>query len=418
MTSETQEVWVWVYLPGDTEPALCGRYQHATQPGGGAVGKFIYGKNYLANPSRIPLDPISLPLVDKTHEFGLLRGVFPALLDAMPDDWGRYVIDRIHGQQAYPMGYMLKASDDRIGNLTFSAERLSAPMPSRFATLKDIPTARAVLQGLEEARVVPPELLEVIEPTTAMGGARPKLTVDVEGELWMAKFPARNDSALFPVAKVEAAMLNLARRCDIDASQARVVEDDVLLVKRFDRAAVRNKAGLFLGWRRDSFLSARTVFYSRPDVQANSFTGSYPRLAEELSRWSAAPSLDREELFKRMVFNACVSNTDDHERNHGFLADDEPGAYRLSPAFDIVPRVHGTRRRLHALILGNEGAQATRGNLLSDCARFGLRPAAAEAIFEHITQMVKAHWRACLIDQCVGEQVLLHVEGCFGCEFN
>lgn len=356
----TSEVFVWAYLPGDVEPILCGRFERvatATRP----VGVFVYDASYLKNPSAIAVDPIALPL--GAQEFGttLPNGVFGALLDAMPDDWGRYVIDHVHGQQRFPAKYMRHTSGDSAGNLAFSHSDKEAPVRRRVIGADDISLARSVLLELESHKDIPPELVTQVRANTAMGGARPKLTVEKDGRLWVAKFPLRHDDPLVPMAELEAAMLDLAKRCAIASAEAHVVHEDMLLVERFDRGPV-DCNGLA---RRDAFLSARTLFECtgfRLD-----FGGSYVRLASELKRYSCQSAQDQAQLFRRMVFNALISNTDDHERNHGLVADDMPGSYRLSPAYDLVPRIHGTSARHQAMAIGGGKSLATRDNLLSDC---------------------------------------------------
>jgi serine/threonine-protein kinase HipA len=189
-------------------------------------------------------------------------------------------------------------------------------------------------------------------------------------------------------------------RSYLNGPDARVIHDDILLVARFDRARTADGSG----WRRDAFMSAQTVFHANPEVQAFAFSVSYSRLALDMAKFSEALSQEREELFRRMVFNCCVSNTDDHERNHGFLAGDLPGSYRLSPAYDIVPRRHATRRREHALVIGVEGFVASRKNVLSRCETFGLMPERAREILEAIEATVQAGWRASLLAEGLSER--------------
>jgi serine/threonine-protein kinase HipA len=123
-----------------------------------------------------------------------------------------------------------------------------------------------------------------------------------------------------------------------------------------------------------------------------------------MARFSETLAADRVELFRRMAFNCCISNTDDHERNHGFLAGDAPGLYTLSPAYDLVPRQHATRRREHALAIGEEGFVATRQNILSESAVFGLTRAQAEDILDEIARTVQGRWKQGLMDEGIGEQ--------------
>jgi serine/threonine-protein kinase HipA len=407
----TSEVWVWSWLPGDTSPTLAGRFRHTKLPVAGRPtyrGEFVYGRSYLANRNALALDPIQLRLVDRTYETATLEGFFGPLRDAMPDDWGRYVIDRLYGPQEELTGYLLRAGGDHIGNLGFSASRDQVPETRPLPTIDILEPARAVLHGLEEGRPVDPELQRIVRPNTGLGGARPKITIEHAGKQWIAKYPAREDRGA-PVARIERAMLVLAGHCGVVAAKAQVVHDDVLLVERFDRA----RSGDAPGWRRDAFVSAQTIFNANVEVQAYAFSGSYPRLALEMARFSEDLAADREQLYRRMVFNCCISNTDDHERNHGFLAGDTPGRYTLSPAYDMVPRKHATQRREHALAIGKDGFVATRGNLLSDCASFGLSRAAAERLLNEVETTVQGRWREVLAAEGLAEEVMQGWAGCF-----
>ena len=115
MTSKA--AFVWVYLPGDVQPTLCGRFSHELTAAGLGVGQFVYGRSYLANAQALPLDPFVLPLVDRHWDTTAQRGLFGVIDDACPDDWGRYVVDRQHGKQTSPVDYLLKSQQDRVGAL-------------------------------------------------------------------------------------------------------------------------------------------------------------------------------------------------------------------------------------------------------------------------------------------------------------
>lgn len=407
----TSEVWVWAWLPGDVEPTLAGRFRHTTLPGTGTAryrGEFVYGRSYLANRDALALDPIQLRLVNRTYQTVSLQGFFGPLRDAMPDDWGRYVIDRLHGPQSELTGYLLHGGGDHIGNLGFSTARDMPPVCQPLPGTDVLRPARSVLQGLEQGRPVDPALRGVVRPNTNLGGARPKLTIEHDGKQWIAKFPAQEDRGA-PIARIERAMSVLARACGIRSVNGHVIDGDILLVERFDRARGAGNNG----WRRDAFLSAQTVFHANVEVQAYAAANSYARLSHEMAKFSESLAEDRQELYRRMVFNCCISNTDDHERNHGFIAGDEPGLYRLSPAYDMVPRKHGTRRREHALVIGEDGFVATRQNILSHCNAFGLRRAEANDILDEIEAEVHAGWKPLLMDEGLSEAEADHWSGCF-----
>jgi serine/threonine-protein kinase HipA len=407
----TSEVWVWSWLPGDTTPTLAGRFRHTRLPGSMPLryrGEFVYGRSYLANPDALALDPVQLRLVDRPYETAALEGCFGPLRDAMPDDWGRYVIDREFGPQEELTGYLLNGTGDHSGNLGFTSTRDQPPETRPLPGYDILEPARDVLEGLESGRPANPAARGIVRPNTNLGGARPKITIEHEGKQWIAKYPARDDRGA-PIARIEKAMLALAGACGIRTANAQVVHGDVLLAERFDR----HRSADGTGWRRDAFLSAQTVFHANVEVQAYAFSGSYSRLALELARYSESLAEDREELFRRMAFNCCISNTDDHERNHGLLASDNPGQYRLAPAYDMVPRRHATRRRKHALAIGTAGFVATRGNILSDCRAFGLSRARAEDLLAQVQATVLAGWQAVLTAEGVAETEIQRWAACF-----
>ena len=219
-----------------------------------------------------------------------------------------------------------------------------------------------------------------------MGGARPKVVVQDDQGLWIAKFSRNDDRWNHP--RVEHGMLTLARACGLDAADSRletVVERDVLLVRRFDRD--REDAG----YRRHRMVSALTLLRSG-DSAGERGDWSYLLLADEIRRVSAVPEEDLRELFGRMCFNAAVSNLDDHPRNHAILASGRQ--WRLSPAFDLTPSpVVALERRDLAMICGRFGRYANRTNLLSDHGRFLLDYAEAMAVFERATRTVREQWR-------------------------
>jgi serine/threonine-protein kinase HipA len=210
--------------------------------------------------------------------------------------------------------------------------------------------------------------------------------VEDEQGLWIAKFPQRGDK--WSNAPVEAAMLALASRCGIRTPETRVErigDDSVLLVKRFDRSKV---AG---GYLRHRMVSALTVL-DADDRVTDRTAWSYVLLADELRRWSEAAAADRAELFRRVAFNALISNLDDHPRNHALIA---PGqAWHLAPAYDLTPTpAVGVERRDLALACGPYGRMARRDNLLAGAPRFGLGPDEAGAIMDEVKETVQRHWR-------------------------
>lgn len=420
MTSDGQ-VYVWIFLMGDVEPTVCARLNVTRDAAGATVAKFVYGQSYLDRKDAVALDPIRLPLGSGEYKaistpHGGDPDVFGVIADACPDDWGRYVITRRHGEQHFPTEFLLRSQEDRVGNLCFSRELGEVPVAGEPASEELLDEAWSVVLGLDTGRPLPPDLEDRVRANTGMGGARPKLTISDGAAQWIAKFPSHRDDRRYSQARLEVATLDLADLCGIPAARARLKEVKsvdgqaglVALIKRFDRSRDPQRRG----WLRDAFVSARTVLNSEAAQRPGQYMGTYTQLAAQLQRWSGNAAADRRQLFRRMVFNCCVSNTDDHDRNHGLLAD-ELGALRLSPAFDILPRLHGTLRRYQAMGIGDEGALATIDNLLSSAPKFAIPEQEAQAIIDDVQHGVATHWKACLVERGMSAAEVKLLAQCF-----
>jgi serine/threonine-protein kinase HipA len=366
MTSDRQ-LFVWMYLPDAVEPIVCGRFVHRHTPGGQDVGTFVYGKSYLARDDAVPIDPIALPLHERPFSTVHLSGWFSALLDGGPDEWGKRLIDRLHGAQD-TSGYFLKARGEAVGALAFSADAASSPAaPANASPVNTLERLVEVHRQVEAGEEVSAEDGQLLVQGTSAGGARPKTTIEDDQRLWLAKFPSSRDSPDQPAnPAMEAALLDVASACHIRVPPHRLVQiggQPVLLVERFDRHPTRH--GRYL---RRRYASARTVLWSQPDVLKYSFMGSYTNLTRRMSIWERSPREDIRELFRRISFNCLVGNTDDHDCNTGFVAGDD-GFMRLSPVFDLSARP-ATGRMYLAMSFGSSGAEVSLANLLSECEQF------------------------------------------------
>ena len=394
MTSEPRprRCYVYITLPGQTTAVTAGRYELAAGATGSALGRFVYGRSYLARASAIEIDPVELKLASRLYETTLLGGVFGALRDAAPDYWGRLVIDRALGKGPQAeTDYLLQSADDRAGALGFGLnEKPPAPMRQFNKTLHLNKLQATALALLEDKPMRGPEAEQVQRLMllgTSMGGARPKAVVEDDEGLWIAKFNRPDDG--WNSARVEHAMLRLAKECGISVAESKVVpiaRRDVLLVKRFDREKTR------AGYLRHRMVSALTLLRSDDSVQDRA-KWSYVFLAEELRRACAEPRKAATELFRRMCFNALISNTDDHPRNHAVLAKDR--GWKLSPAYDLTPsRLVSVEHRDLAMTVGDLGRYASAQNLLSQCSRFLLDRAEAETIVAQMESQVRKTWHA------------------------
>jgi serine/threonine-protein kinase HipA len=229
-----------------------------------------------------------------------------------------------------------------------------------------------------------------------MGGARPKALVEDNGALWIAKFARTDDRYNQP--RVEHALLELSKACDLTAADSRLTNvggREVLLVRRFDRDQSET------GYCRNRIVSGVTLL--RTDDDATTRTDwSYLLLADEIRRVSTAPENDLRELFGRMVFNAAVSNLDDHPRNHAILARGK--SWRLSPAYDLTPFAVISQERSLALDCGLEGRAINKVNLLSGHGRFLLSREHASHIFETIIATVRSEWQTAMRRANVSEK--------------
>ncbi|MCW8199221.1 type II toxin-antitoxin system HipA family toxin [Verminephrobacter aporrectodeae subsp. tuberculatae] len=387
MTSE-REAYVYVQLPGtlETVPAALLRVQ--TLPDGTQIGRFRYGDRYLQRREAIALDPFQLPLAKEVFAFTQLKGIPGAVRDAGPDAWGRRVIEHRLERSAADLqeiDYLLHGPQDGAGSLSFGS-KAEPPAPRRqYNRTHQLAELIAATQAIEAGLPVAAHLLEQLDPGTSMGGARPKATIEDAQSLWLGKFPARDDR--FNLQRVEFATLDLARRSGLNAAQARletVGASDVLMLQRFDRDYTDG------GYLRFGLVSGLTVL-ACGDSHLDRERWSYPLMADNLRRWSDKPEADCAELFRRMVFNAAVTNNDDHPRNHALLRRQK--GWRLSPAYDLVPApVLSLERRDLALTIGDYGRTASIYNLLSQAGRFGLSAQEARGQIDQLVNVVR-HWR-------------------------
>ncbi len=390
MANDDQACYVYIQLPGTMETVPCASLKVRPVGAGIFEGTFTYGKRYLERPDVVALDPFHLPLSTRPLKFTKLKGIPGAVRDASPDAWGRRVIQaKLQRPDAdiQEIDYLLNGPDDGAGNLSFG-RTVTPPAPRRpFNRTHQLPALISAAEKLEEEGRLPHEVLEELEPGTSMGGARPKVTVEHDRKIWLAKLPEKADR--HNMQRIEYATLELARACGLQVCRARlepVGDRDALMLERFDREW-NPEAGAY--WRH-GLVSGLTVVDAE-DGYLGRDRWSYPLLADELRRWSVKSKDDRRELFMRMVFNAMVTNNDDHPRNHALLR--TQGGWRLSPAYDIVPvPLVSMERRDLALLVGRFGRAASLYNLLSQTEVFGLSKDEGRALIDRMLLVVRG-WR-------------------------
>jgi serine/threonine-protein kinase HipA len=399
--ASASECFVYITLLGATSAVTAGKFVLEKNQSGDPLGRFVYGRSYLDNPEAVPIDPVELQLSEKTYETVQRNGVFGALRDAGPDYWGRRVIEKYAGKaQLGELDYLLESPDDRAGALGFGLNKVPPAPQRKFNKTLDLEQ----LQNLADALVkddLPndPEaaqLQHLMLLGTSMGGARPKAVVQDEDGLWVAKFNRPDDR--WNNTRVEHAMLQLAQECGISTAESRIetiADKDLLLIKRFDREKTPK------GYTRARMISGLTLLRA-DEAPAMRERWSYVILVEEMRRVVAEPKKDARELFRRMCFNALISNIDDHPRNHALIAKDKD--WKLSPAYDLTPApVVAQERRDLAMQCGDMGRYANAKNILSQHARFLLKEDDATTIVGNMTDQVAATWyetvRACGVSE-------------------
>lgn len=414
MTSE-RTCFVYIVLPGTTEFVTAARFEISLTRSGIAMGKLIYGKKYLSRPDAVELDPVELRLSQQHYQTVRMNGFFGAIRDAMPDYWGRKVIEYNNKNSVDEFDYLLLGPDDRVGALGFGlhveppAPRHSFNRTIDLGSLQKI--ANIIISDNPTEKISHPDASQIeklLLEGTSMGGARPKAVIENDNNLWIAKFSTPQDRWNQPV--VENAMLRLAKLCGLNVAESKIIsvaKKDVLLVKRFDREKEKEKKNYY----RHRVVSALTLLQSEDDpvVRKN---WSYLFLADEIRRVSMNPKEDLKELFSRMCFNALISNIDDHPRNHAILAKEK--GWRLSPAYDLVPTPVITQdTRFLAMNCGTEGRISKRQNLLSGHPRFFLSRDEAEHIIDNMTKTIKKKWYTCLQQSGANEKDCTAVASAF-----
>lgn len=385
------KLYVWIYPAEETHPVLCGVLELLQ----GRRCLFSYDHSWLERSDAFALSP-DLPLQLGVHEPSDRFDIHPIFEDAGPDRWGKNIINKVFNPpRRSPLEYLELAGENRIGALGFSRSPTEYQVGegASFHTI-DIPALIRASEALSLQMPIDDEMRRLLRPGSSAGGARPKSIIKHKGKDWIAKFPAEGDE--YDVCAFEHASLVLARKCGIDVAESellKVGKQNVLLVKRFDR----EHQG------RIHFASARTLLIAEGVKEG---VMGYADVAEVARRLSTSPKEDCHELFRRMVFNVFIENTDDHEKNHAFLF--RKGAWNLSPAYDVLPQLQGLG--FHQMRIGKDGNEAKIANLLSEYDRFLLKQAEAESIVANIHEQVLG-WRDVFLQAGVSSHDIVLCDG-------
>lgn len=362
---------------------------------GGESYSFEYDKGWLKKTGlTLTLDPELMPYSGRQYPTG--KNIFGLFADASPDRWGRVLMnkrERILAEKEgrkpsklYDSDYLLGVYDEtRMGGIRFkvnpegpflSDDKETAAPP--WATLRTLEEASRNFEN-DETGLTEKWLNQLIKPGSSLGGARPKATVvDTKDQLWIAKFPSKNDEN--DTGAWEIVAHDLAALCGLNVPEAKLGKFSPLgstfLIKRFDR----------LGSKRVHFASAMTLLVKKDGASAADGS-SYLDIAAFIKSYGAQPKKDLIELWKRIVFNMAVTNTDDHLRNHAFILTDK--GWILSPLYDVNPVPYGDELSLN---VDEDDNSISIDLAVQTAVKFGISKSDAEAVAEDILQIVRDNW--------------------------
>lgn len=339
-------------------------------------------------------DPELMPYSGRQYPSG--KTIFGLFSDSSPDRWGRVLMNKRERLQAekegrkpsklYDSDYLLGVYDEtRMGGIRLktdpdgpflSADQGAAVPP--WATLRTLEEASRKLES-DDGGAIEKWLRQLIKPGSSLGGARPKATVkDTKNQLWIAKFPSKNDEN--NTGAWEMVVHDLAVLCGLNVPDAKLENFSSLgstyLVKRFDRES--NK--------RVHFASAMTLLGKKDGASAADGT-SYLELASFIKAYGVQPKLDLLELWKRIVFNMAVSNTDDHLRNHAFIL--AKNGWALSPLYDVNPVPYGDELSLN---VDEQDNRICIELAIQTAYRFGIAESEAVDLAHNILETVRENW--------------------------
>lgn len=392
--SSNQKI-IYVYDDFSTDVPLLMGCLYVSVIKGGESYSFEYDRNWLKTTGlSLSLDPELMPYAGRQYPSD--KNIFGLFADASPDRWGRVLMNKRERiladkegrkpNKLYDSDYLLGVYDEtRMGGIRFkldpngpflSDDQETAAPP--WATLRTLEEASRNFES-DESGLAEKWLNQLIKPGSSLGGARPKATViDTKDQLWIAKFPSKNDEN--DVGAWEMVAHDLAALCGLNVPEAKLEKFSSLgstfLVKRFDR--IRD--------RRIHFASAMTLLGKTDGASAVDGI-SYLDIAGIIRSCGAQPKKDLVELWKRIVFNMAITNTDDHLRNHAFIL--ESGGWVLSPLYDVNPVPYGGELSLN---VDEEDNSINIRLAIQTAARFGIAETEAQNYAEEILEIVRDNW--------------------------
>jgi serine/threonine-protein kinase HipA len=369
------------------------------------LGRFKYAKAYINHPRSFALDPINLPLNTDIHVKHRTRdtpAMFGVLIDAGPDEWGRRCLTKT--RQPPPVTqveFLLAASGEGVGALHFTGNLGDPVQPPPERPFENLVHLQHIAGDIEAGREVDRALEPFFFHGSGLGGARPKSLIEHDDREWITKFNRPSD--LVDMCRVELASMRMAREADIEAPDVALTETDrgpVLLVERFDQAPNEQH----------HLVSVASLINKFDITEIDESTMSYPGITQLGKRIGHLTSDLGTVVFRRMLFNIAIGNTDDHLRNHAFMKRSSASDYSLSPAYDIVPQI--SLQGSHAIAIGPFGSSPSVDNIQAALRRMGVTDELGHEIAGAVLE-VTATWRDYMTDAGIGASDLALLERCF-----
>ena len=341
---------------------------------------FEYSDDWLKDPKSFAIDR-ELPLVE--GRLFSKNSAFKCFRDSMPDRWGKYIIRLKMRQQGDFKGNVSEL--DYIKNVDNSLRTgafvIGEEEKTTFPSISDIHKMSEISKIVEkhyQSHSFPSQIIDesFLTSASAVGGARPKACVKDGEDLYIAKFPSISDD--IDKGRWEHFAHRMAAECGIDVAETRIVESDngdsILLSKRFDRE----------GTRRIHMASSMSLLGYDDGTDGSSGKG-YCDIVEFIVGNCADPEKNLEELYRRVAFNICIGNCDDHFRNHSFLLTEK--GWTLSPAYDLNPSLD----RHHAILINSETDESDLDILIDSCDEYMLDAKTAKGIVSDVVREMK-YW--------------------------
>ena len=386
---------------------------------GREVISFMYDETWIRKHPGLVLDPSLIPTTGR--QYSPHDGVpFGFLSDIAPDRWGRRLMERKEVEDArneerskrtlMESDYILMVSDEgRQGGIRIKTDGVwqSPSSPGGIPPMTDIRTLEAASQALEDHQSdVKKWLRQLMVPGSSLGGARPKANVmDPNGSLWIAKFPSLNDET--DVGAWEKTAHDLAGLCGLRVSESKIMKlsprGTTFVTKRFDRYVSSQGNPL----TRRHFASAMTMLEKTDSDPEPAGYLDIANVIEKICGHSATENL--KELWRRIVFNILISNTDDHLRNHGFLLCKDD-SWELSPAYDLNPSLEKDSLSLNIDFDNNDKDPELA---LSVCEMFRMSRTEAEKEVREMKSLIADNWRFIASENGISKKEQDYMERCF-----